>query len=478
MNATAAPKVDTFQELMAIRGLPPIAPEEVAITGADPFYRTPFRIGELVSSVLAATGVAINDIWQLRGHERQRIGLDLPEVAAHLRAIDYLRQRGEDGAYHPVPLPPERAYVMNLCQPYRTRDGRWFLPHFSLGLGVRILGLLGCEENVESIAAAISTWDSAELEQAIADRGACGGIIRTREEWLAHPHGQQLARRPILELQKAGPADAEPFRPGERPLSGIRVLDLTRIIAGPLSARGLAEHGADVLMVTSRDMIQAPEHVRDTSQGKRSCFLDLKRKEDAARFASLVREADVVVNSYRPGALEALGFGMETLARLRPGIVQVSISCYGPGGPYAGRRGWEQIAQAVTGICLTQSRAVGSPRPQIIKPLVCDFTTGYLATYGALLALARRAREGGSWQVDVSLCRSSMLLQDLGLLEGFENAPEVLPDAKLAPLYVPEQGHYGDIRMLGPVLWMTATPPRWDGITPALGADAPAWLPR
>lgn len=468
-----------FDELVALRAAPPPAAGEVTITGADPFFRTPFRIGQVVSGALAATGVAANDIWELRGHPRQSIAVHLPEAAATLRTVDYTRARGEDGVYRHVPIPQAMAHMLKVTQPWRARNGRWFLPHLNLpALSARVLGVLGCGSTPEAVSAAVAQWDPVELEEAIAAARACGGAIRTWEEWLAHPQGAYLAGRPVVELVRTGSSAPEAFHPGERPLSGIRVLDLTRILAGPVGSRGLAEHGADVLMVTARDLPQTPEHVRDTSHGKRSCFLDLKTPEDAARFAELVREADVVVNGFRPGALAALGFGMEELARLRPGIIQVSVSCYGSGGPFADRAGWEQVAQAVTGICETQGAAIGAGQPRLVFAPVCDYTTGYLATYGALLALARRAREGGSWQVHVSLCQSAMLIQRQGLLDEFGAAPEVLSETQLAPLQVQEHGTYGDLQTLGPVLRMSETPPHWDKPTPSLGGDRPVWLPR
>ena len=479
MDGMAQASPAAFEELVSLRGTVPPAPGEVTITGADPFFRSPFRIGDVVSGALAATGVAANDIWELRGHPRQKISIRLEEAAATLRTVDYTRARGEDGAYRHVPIPQAMAHMLKVTQPWRARNGRWFLPHLNLpALSARVLGVLGCESTPEAVSAAVVGWDPVELEQAIATARACGGAIRTQEEWLAHPQGAYLAGRPVVELERSAPSAPEAFHPGDRPLSGIRVLDLTRILAGPVGSRGLAEHGADVLMVTAPGLPQTPEHVRDTSHGKRSCFLDLKTAEGSARFAELVREADVVVNGYRPGALARLGFGMEELARLRPGIIQVSVSCYGSGGPFADRAGWEQVAQAVTGICETQGTAIGAGAPRLVFAPVCDYTTGYLATYGALLALARRAREGGSWGVHVSLCGSAMLLQRQGLLQDFSAAPEVLDEGQLAPLLVREEGVYGDLLTLGPVLRMSETPPRWDKPTPRLGGDAPVWLPR
>lgn len=473
----AAMQNPAFAELMAIRG--PGATGPVAITGQDPFFRTPFKAGEVAAAALAAGGVAADDIWALRGHARQSVAVDVAQAAATLRTVDYTRKRGDDGVFRHVPIPNTMAHMLTVTQPWRAADGRWFLPHLNLpALSARVLGVLGCESTPEAVSAAVAGWDPEALEDAIAAAQACGGLIRSEAEWLAHPQGAFLAGRPVVEITRIADGPPEPFHPGDRPLSGVRVLDLTRILAGPVGGRGLAEQGADVLMVTADGLPQTPEHVRDTSHGKRSCFLDLKQQGAAARFAELVRDSDVVLNGYRPGALTRLGFGMEALMRLRPGIIQVSVSCFGAGGPFAERAGWEQVAQAVTGICETQGRAISAGQPKLVFAPVCDYTTGYLAAFGAMLALARRAREGGSYQVHVSLCQSAMLVQRQGLVADFGRAPEQLTEDALAPLHVEEESSYGVLRTLGPVLRMSATPPRWDRPTPSLGGDAPVWLPR
>lgn len=477
MDRTMQTAAGALAELMAIRG--PEAAGPVALTGRDPFFRTPFRAGEVAAAALAAGGVAASDLWELRGHPRQAVAVHVPQAAATLRTVDYTRARGGDGVYRHVPIPGTMAHMLTVTQPWRTADGRWFLPHLNLpALSARVLGVLGCASTPEAVRAAVAGWDAEALEEAIAAARACGGVIRTAAEWLAHPQGAWLAGRPVVEIARIAEGPPEPLHPGDRPLSGVRVLDLTRILAGPIGGRGLAEQGADVLMVTAPDLPQTPEHVRDTSHGKRSCFLDLKRPEEAARFAALAREADVVLNGYRPGALARLGFGMPELARLRPGIIQVSVSCFGSGGPFADRAGWEQVAQAVTGICDTHGRLIGAGQPKLVFAPVCDYVTGYLAAFGAMLALARRAREGGSYQVNVSLCQSAMLVQRQALAEDFRAAPEQLTEDELAPLLVREENAYGDLKTLGPVLRMSETPPRWDRPTPRLGGDAPAWLPR
>jgi crotonobetainyl-CoA:carnitine CoA-transferase CaiB-like acyl-CoA transferase len=296
-------------------------------------------------------------------------------------------------------------------------------------------------------------------------------MVRTNAEWLAHPHGQALAAKPIVEIMKIGDSDPEPLPQGDRPLAGIRVLDLTRILAGPIAARTLAEHGADVLMVTTERLPQIPEHVIDTSHGKRSCFLDLATADDAARLRALVKGADVFSQGYRPGVLAKLGFGPQELAALRPGIVCVSISCFGADGPFSHRGGWEQIAQTVTGI-LHEGRP---DRPALLPASACDYTTGYLAAYGALLALARRTREGGSYHVRVSLCQSGMFIYRQGKLD-WPKPDTDLSAAELDALRIETQPKTGPLRHLGPVLQLSETPPRWARPTPQLGGSAPEWL--
>jgi crotonobetainyl-CoA:carnitine CoA-transferase CaiB-like acyl-CoA transferase len=473
---TNSPRFGAFDELMAIRALNAPVEGEVTITGADPFYKTPFRIGETAASVLAATGVAANDLWALRGGQRQNVSVAVREAAATLRVVDYTMKRGDDGTYSRMQMSDSMRHMMTITQPWPTADGRYVLPHFNLPhLQRRVLGVLGCESTSASVSAAVRQWNSDELEAAIAEARGCGGKVRTREEWLAHPHGAYLATRPVVEITKVADSAPEPLPAGERPLSGIRTLDLTRILAGPTAGRTLAEHGSDVLMVAAPDLPQVPEFVRDLSHGKRSCFLDLNIAEQAARFRELIGSTDIFLNGYRPGRLRARGFGVEELARLRPGIINVSISCFGSGGPFAERAGWEQVAQSVTGLAYTHGHAIGAGQPKLAPAPMCDYLTGYLAAYGTMLALARRARDGGSYNVQVSLCQSAMFYQRQGLVEQFGDAPEQLNDDELGRLYVQEACSYGDLKTLGPVLRMSQTPCHWALPTPVFGGDQAAW---
>lgn len=484
MRTTTPREAGAFDELMTLRDGPRPAVGEVTITGSDPLFASPFRIGGTLADALAARAVAANDLWELRTGRRQRIAVDVRAAAATaLGGEDMTLVRGADGEYRPAPLSPDVEHMVSLTQPWQTADDRWFLPHFNLAhLERRVLRVLRCDPTPASVRAAVRRWKADDLEEAVADAEACGGVVRTPEEWLAHPHGLHLASRPVVEITKIGDSAPEPLPGGAlgtEPLSGVRVLDLTRILAGPTAAISLAEHGADVLMVTAPQLPQVPPFVRDTSHGKRSTYLDYTKTEEAARLRALAADTDVFVEGYRPHRMEAHGFGPGDLAELRPGVVYVSVNCFGAGGPFATRAGWDQVAQAVTGACTIQGNAANGGRPQLTPVYLCDFLTGFLGGYGALLALARRAREGGSYHVQVSLCQSATLLQRQGLVHDFIEAPGRLTADEFERYAVADGGSvYGDLKSLGPVIRMSETAPRWSKPTPRLGSSRPEWLPR
>ncbi|MEQ9643300.1 MAG: CoA transferase [Alphaproteobacteria bacterium] len=459
-----------FNEVMEIRGAGLPADGEVAIAGADPVFSTPFRLGETCAAVLAGVGTAVNDIWELKTGRRQQVAVDVRHAAAAQRSATYMQRPGPDGSFQPVSN-ERHERMLQVTQPWPTKDGRWFLPHFGLpNLQARVLKVLGCELTPDSVGPAVAKWDALDLEAAIDEARACGAMVRSNAEWLAHPHGQALAAKPIVEIFKLGDSDPEPMPAGERPLDGIRALDLTRILAGPIAARTLAEHGAEVLMIAGEGVPQIAEFVTDTSHGKRSCYLDLKSADDAARLRELARTADVFSEGYRPGIMNKLGFGPAQLAELRPGIVYCSISCFGADGPFSHRAGWEQVAQTVTGICHDQD----TQRPRLAPAAACDYTTGYLGAYGILLALARRAREGGSYHVRVSLCQSGMFIYRQGQV-AYPRPEMELSREELDAILLTSQTADGPLRHLGPVVRMSQTPPRWVRPTPVLGGDQPAW---
>ena len=468
-----------FMELMDIRGSHP-EEHEVTITGADPFFASPFKIGETLAGALAARAVAANDLWELRTGRRQKIEVDVNAAAATALGGGSMTQRkNEHGVYEGIPATPELEHMVSLTQPWEAKNGRWFLPHFNLPhLEKKVLDVLGCEGTPEAVREAVRRWTAEDLDKAIADVNATGGIVFTPEEWLAHPHGKHLAAMPVVQIKKVGDSKPELLSPGKEPLSGIRVLELTRILAGPTAGISMAEHGADVLMVTSPELPQVHHFVRDTSHGKRSCYLDYTDPAQAAQLKALVREADVFIEGYRPKRMDAHGFGVEELVKERPGLIYVSIDCFGPGGVYSDRAGWDQVAQAVTGMAYTQGQYMKAGQPKLTPVYCCDFLTGFLGAFGAMVALRRRALEGGSYHIHVSLCQAAMLFQRQGLYEGpLEQAPGKLTDEEFEKYAICDDDTiYGDLKSLGPVIRMSETMPKWHGTTPQLGSSKPGWL--
>jgi len=241
------------------------------------------------------------------------------------------------------------------------------------------------------------------------------------------------------------------------------------MLAGPACGRALAEHGADVLAITGRDLPNPLPFVIDTGHGKRTAFLDLDAADDVERLRALARQADVFVQGYRTGAMARRGFAPEDLAELRPGIVYVSINCYGHDGPFVDRPGWEQLAQSVTGIAAEQGT---EDRPQLLPAAACDYTTGYLAALGTIAAIARRATEGGSWHVRASLARTAMWFDDLGPRCDATRASGL---GGITEAMLERETGYGLVKHLGPVATLSKTPARWDLPTAPLGSHEPVW---
>src|SRR5438067_11055886 len=194
-----------LNDLLRLRPGVAITAGEVNIRGCDPFYRTPYRAGETAAAALVATGVAANDVWEIRGGRRQQIGIAVREAAATLRASDYTLARDETGAYRRIPTSELMIHMRSITQPWRTRDRRWFLPHFNLpNLRARVLNVLQCGDTPAEVSAAVAGWNADELEEAIAAARGCGGKVRTTAEWLAHPQGAWLAGRGPVEIERSG----------------------------------------------------------------------------------------------------------------------------------------------------------------------------------------------------------------------------------------------------------------------------------
>ena len=436
----------------------------VMLTGADPMLPTDVKIGTAATAVIAATALAATEVWRLRTGRAQAVSVDMRAAIAAFRSERYLRV--DDG-----PAPDGRSPLFGF---YPTADGRWVqihanLPHHHAGH----VKFLGCEETRASMAAAVARWKGQDLEDALNGAGLPAGMVRSRDEWLAHPHARAVAELPLLEIVRIGDSPPEPFGRGARPLSGVRVLDLTRVIAGPECGRTLASHGADVMVVTSPHLPSLPSHVIDFGLGKLSASLDLRRPEDGDRLRSLIAGADIFSQSYRPGALAGLGFAPEAVSRLRPGVVYVTLSAYGHAGPWRERRGFETLIQSVSGFAHEQGFGGGLDRPQHLPAQVVDHATGYLGALGAQVALARRAREGGSYLVRVSLAQTGRWVDALGRVSGRSVADQTL--AEVDDLLATCDSPFGRLRHVAPAAHLSETPASWSRPAVPLGTHEPVW---
>lgn len=439
------------------------APAGLSIRGDDPVLPSRHPIGEVAACALGLGGATAARLFALRTGVEQDVAVEVPAAAASLLGFAHQRIPGRETARlrHPT------------VAFYRAGDGRWIhlhggLPHLAEGL----LDLLGCDDDADAVAAAVARRGALELEDAIAERGLCAAALRSADEWSDHPQGAALAGLPALSIRRIGDADPELPPAGARPMQGLRVLDLTRILAGPSCARTLAGHGADVLRVGSARLPSIEPFVIDTGPGKRNAFLDLDDAGDARRLSNLVRECDVFCQGYRAGALARRGFGPEELAVLRPGIVYASIDCYGHVGPWAARGGWEQLAQTAVGIAHAEADA---GVPKLLPAAATDYTTGALAAYGVLAALCRRAEEGGSWLVEASLCQTGMWLTRLGARCHPSRAGGL---GELSSRMRSCDTEWGRLSHLGPVVDLPATPMHWERPPSPLGSHAPEWLAR
>ena len=465
---------DTLSTLTAVAGWGEERANEVEFSGgADPILPTPFRIGETAAASLAAVGIAVSDIWRLRTGRGQNIGVDIRRATASLRSSKYMMQDGQS-------IAAERHPLMGV---YPAKNGRWSYLHCNFpNHRDAALNVLGVDEDNDAVRNAVSQWDALELEEAIIAAGGAGGMVRTMDEWAQHPQSAAVASLPLLEITKIGDAPREPLPDGARPLSGVRVLDLTRVLAGPTCARTLAEHGADVLKITGAHLPSIGSQEFDTGHGKLSAHLDLRDAADLDRLRGLVRDADVFSQGYRPGTLARRGLSPQDLAALRPGIVYISLSAFGRIGPWSARRGFDTVVQTVSGITARQGELfpAAEPGPQFYPVSAIDYLTGYLMAFGALLALARRVTEGGSWLVSISLAQTGRWLLQRGQVaeSRLRDVPRDFTAEEIASWSTTSDLAIGKVSHLAPALQLSETQPHWARPAVPLGHHDAVWPER
>lgn len=446
--------------LWSIGGLGEDALDRVDLTGPEEFLPSVFRVGAAAVASTAAATLAVRELASPT-LPVGRVSVDGRHAAIAFRSERHVLV---DGAPPPTAWGPLSGY-------YRTRDG-WIQLHCNFAHHEDgVVAELGVARDREALAAAIATRGRLELEDALAARGMCAAAFRSPGAWSAHPQGAAVAGLPLLEIERIDDAPPVPPPAGDRPLAGVRVLDLTRIIAGPVATRFLAAHGATVLRVGARHLPVIDPLVGDVCMGKLATDLDLRDRDDRDRFLELVRDADVVVQGYRPGGLEAMGLGPRDLAEARPGLVYASLSAYGHDGPWSGRRGFDSLVQTASGIGWVGMEAVGADGPRPLPAQALDHASGYLLAYGVVAALQRRAAQGGSWFVRGSLAQTGHWITGLGRRDGMGiDDPGPQPD-----LMVTSLGPRGRLDVVAPVGSIAGAPPRWDRPAPVLGSSPPEW---
>lgn len=447
--------------------------ELAALSGAPhlPRWESHLRVGELAYDSAALSSLAIALVAADRtGREAEESSIS-PEPARIQASYGSERLFRMDGESLPIWAP--------LSGSWRVDDG-WVRTHGNYAHHAerltRVLGVAPDADRSE-VEAAMRRSSRVDLEDRAAAAGALVFAVRDASEWRRHPHRVALVETPVVGFARVGEAPARAWRPDEaRPLTGIRVLDLTRVIAGPVATRDLALAGADVLRI---DSPRLPEHAFqhfDTAQEKRSTLLDLTDADDLDALQRLLATADVVVHGYRPAALERFGLDADSLIRRFPGIVVAQLSAWGTDGPWGTRRGFDSLVQAATGIALLESRDGGSS-PGALPVQALDHSTGHFLAASITTALREQRVRGGSFRIDISLAR----IADEFLAAGAANDSAGPDDAVALPTQVvavlrSADGDPATITCAVPFLHFPGAPGEYPSRVSPWGRDRPVWI--
>jgi crotonobetainyl-CoA:carnitine CoA-transferase CaiB-like acyl-CoA transferase len=454
---------EVLRDVWRQAGLPTDALAFARLSGADPALPSSFAVGAAAQSTIAAAALAACELGHARGAPRQRVDVDMLHAA--LECTGWFSIDGR---------------VPDLWDPfsglYRTADG-WVRVHANFAHhrdgALRLLGLDPATAQRADAEAAMQKWKSQDFEDAAAAKGLVATALRRFDEWDATPQGRALVSQPLFTIERIGdapPLALSPLGADARPLSGVRVLDLTRILAGPVGGRALAAYGADVMLVNSPKLPNI-EAIADTSRGKLSTHVDLASEAGRDALSRLLRDAHVFIQGYRPGGIASLGFGPDDAARARPGVVCVSLSAYGTLGPWAGRRGFDSLVQTAMGFNHAEGEAAGGGKPRPLPMQILDEATGYLIAMGAAAALWRQQREGGSWHVQVSLAQTGHWLRGLGrVADGFRIQ---VPDR--TPYLETSASGFGELSGFRHSAQLSRTPAAWPRPSMPPGSHPPAW---
>ena len=455
--------IDTLSSLWRVADLPPETLRYANLSGADPVLPSSFAVGTAAQTSIAAAALAAVELGHVRGQPRQQVSVDMTHAA--LECSGWFRLNGQ--------TPNIWDKFSGL---YRCADG-WVRIHANFAHhrdgALRLLGLSADSSQRVDAERALLSWRALDFEQAAADAGLVVAACRSFAEWDALAQAQAVAALPLFTIERIGdpvPRTLPALSADDRPLTGLRVLDLTRILAGPVCGRMLAAYGADVMLINSPHLPNI-ESIADTSRGKLSAHVDLRTAAGCDAMKNLLATSNIFVQGYRPGGLAERGFGPEDAARLRPGIVYVSLSAYGNTGPWCMRRGFDSLAQTATGFNLAEAEAAGSTEPKALPTQILDYATGHLMAFAATSALRRQALVGGSWHVKVSLAQTGHWLRSLGRVEnGFSiERPKVTPYVETA------KSGFGELAAMAHSAKFSRTPTPWARPSMPPGTHPPVW---
>ena len=455
---------------------------KLSFYGQDPILPSPVRFGTMAAIGLAARSVAVAALWRQATDEGQNISVDVRKALR--RFCGFFEGKWETVNGRP-PSPGGYAVspFLKMGDAFfrKTRDGRHVVAlDIYPQLLVRTLDFLRCSPSTESINNAISKWDALELEQATAAEGLVLAMIRTNEEFLREPqYTQVLSKLPLVTVEKIGESDPVPLKAsGNLPLAGIRAFGMGHVIAGGAMGRDMALYGADVLNIWRPRDSEVEAFAWDVQVGMRSTILD-DSKEDRARFNQLLQDADVFFANKRPGFLKKHDLDADALCEQKPGLIHATVVLHGEKGPWSDRPGFDEIGATVSGLFTIEGSPTQPQQPPIVP--ICDNVVAWLGTTGIFAALRRRAIEGGSYRVVVSLTRTVLWMLSLGIFDkAYAKATAGSTDEHtyIAPDLFTAETPLGTYQGMTDQVVMSRTPGGFRTVLVPRGSSKPEWLAR
>ena len=435
------------------------APAELSFTG-DEQLPSWFKVTDLAAESIAAAGLML----------QRRIPAHSPPLHVDRRLASLWFGKTIRPVGWELP-PPWDSIAGN----YQAKDG-WVRLHTNAALHKQAtLSVLDCENDRDAVTATAQGWSADELAEAVIAAGGCATAMRTPQAWQAHPQGQTVAAEPLIHWDLLSDTQHDlhevPAVNPKRPLQGIKVLDLTRILAGPIATRFLAAYGADVLRIDPPGWDE-PSTAPEVTLGKQCAGLNLRDPTDKAIFENLLQQADLLVHGYRPGALAGLGYDSVSLRQINPRLVDVSLCAYGWTGPWAGRRGFDSVVQMSCGIAAYGMQQAGAAQPVSLPVQALDHATGYLIAAAAIHALNLRDTQGAIYSARLSLARTASLLMTRpadATQTHFSHESEQDIDPTI------ESTEWGDARRIRFPLEIAGVPAKWDFPAGSLQASAAKW---